>query len=219
MLTTKFGWKPTDTGHYLICKPYYPPHLKKRSYSEHIIDLLLCDKNTKTEVTESGVRHGLYWSVCPLCFIIQLSSLSQKEVFRIIKAPWFSVCTVYEGSYSGISIYLSRNVRFLIFTVRHLWSRIKFHINNVIYFRINRSCELSFFLHLFLVNHGPDTLFPTWIFSHGSFEKKNWSELFMWDPCCTPAPHMADCMYVYSVPVFICGTSPPPGVTAESRAF
>jgi hypothetical protein len=24
----------------------------------------------------------------------------------------------------------------------------------------------------------------------------------MWDPCCTLAPHVADCMYV----VFICGT-------------
>jgi hypothetical protein len=26
----------------------------------------------------------------------------------------------------------------------------------------------------------------------------------MWDPCCTPAPNVADCMYVYSLPVFTC---------------
>jgi hypothetical protein len=47
--------------------------------------------------------------------------------------------------YSWISIYRSHNVRFLVFIMRHLWSRIKFHINNVIYFRIHRSPDLSFF--------------------------------------------------------------------------
>jgi hypothetical protein len=28
------------------------------------------------------------------------------------------------------------------------------------------------FPHLLLINHGPDTAFPAWIFSHGLFEKK-----------------------------------------------
>jgi hypothetical protein len=51
---------------------------------------------------------------------------------------------VIHGWYSGISIYRSRNVRFLVFIVRHLWSQIKFHINNVIYFCIHRSPNLSF---------------------------------------------------------------------------
>jgi hypothetical protein len=106
--------------------------------------------------------------------------------------------------YSGISIYLPRNVCFPVFTVRHLWSWIKFHINNIISASIVPRTVV--FPHLSLVNHGPDTVFPAWIFSHGLFEKKNWSELFMWDPCCTPATHVADCMYVYSLPVFICVT-------------
>ena len=36
------------------------------------------------------------------------------------------------------SIYRSRNDRFSACTVRNFWSRIKFHINKVIYFRIHR---------------------------------------------------------------------------------
>jgi hypothetical protein len=47
-------------------------------------------------------------------------------------------------NYSGISIYRSRNVHFLVFTVHHLWFRIKFHINNVIYFCIHRSPTYRF---------------------------------------------------------------------------
>jgi len=34
MLATKLGWQPTYTGHYLSYQSNYPPHLKKRSYSE-----------------------------------------------------------------------------------------------------------------------------------------------------------------------------------------
>jgi hypothetical protein len=69
-------------------------------------------------------------------------------------------------------MYQSRNVHFLVFTMRHLWSRIEFHINNDIYFRIKRSANCRF-SHLWLVNHGPDTAFLTWNFSHRSFEKQN----------------------------------------------
>jgi hypothetical protein len=105
--------------------------------------------------------------------------------------------------YSGISVYRSRNVHFLVFIVRHLWSRIKFHINNVIYFCIHRSPDLSFSAFI-VVNHVPDTAFATWIFLHGLFVKNNWSELFMWDPCCAPAPHVADCMYVQSTRIYLC---------------
>ena len=46
--------------------------------------------------------------------------------------------------YSGTSIYRSRNDRFPACTVRHFWSRIKFHINNVIYSRIHRSPNYRF---------------------------------------------------------------------------
>jgi hypothetical protein len=70
--------------------------------------------------------------------------------------------------YSELSIYWPRNVRFLVFIVHHLCSQIKFHIN--VYFRIHRSRDVIF-PPLSLVNHGPDTAFPTWILSHGSFEK------------------------------------------------
>ena len=46
--------------------------------------------------------------------------------------------------YSGTSIYRSRNNRFPACTVRHFWSRMKFHINNVIYSRIHRSPTYRF---------------------------------------------------------------------------
>jgi hypothetical protein len=46
--------------------------------------------------------------------------------------------------YSGTSIYRSRIDCFPAFIVRHLWSRIKFHTNNVIYSRIHRSPNYRF---------------------------------------------------------------------------
>ena len=46
--------------------------------------------------------------------------------------------------YSGTSIYRSRIDRFPASTIRHFWSRIKFHINNVIYSRIHRSPNYHF---------------------------------------------------------------------------
>ena len=46
--------------------------------------------------------------------------------------------------YSGTSIYRSRNDRFPTCTVCHFWSRMKFHINNVIYSRIHRSPNYRF---------------------------------------------------------------------------
>jgi len=52
--------------------------------------------------------------------------------------------TVYKCIYSGTSIYRSRNYRFPARTVRHVWSRMKFHINNVIYSRIYRSPNYRF---------------------------------------------------------------------------
>ena len=47
--------------------------------------------------------------------------------------------------YSGTSIYRSRNIRFPACTVCHFWSRMKFHINNVIYSRIHRSPNYRFY--------------------------------------------------------------------------
>ena len=46
--------------------------------------------------------------------------------------------------YSGIAIYRFDIDRFSAYTVRNFWSRIKFHINNVIYFRIHRSPNYRF---------------------------------------------------------------------------
>ena len=53
---------------------------------------------------------------------------------------------LYKGQmeYSGTSIYRSHNDRFLACTVHHFWSRMKFHINNVIYSRIHRSPNYRF---------------------------------------------------------------------------
>ena len=52
--------------------------------------------------------------------------------------------TSWPHTYSGTSIYCSRNDHFPACTVRHFWSRTKFHINNVIYFRIHRSLNYRF---------------------------------------------------------------------------
>jgi hypothetical protein len=60
--------------------------------------------------------------------------------------------------YSVLSIHRLRYVRFSVFTVRHLSSRIQFHINNVIYFRIHRFPELPFSAFTTL-NNSPNTAF------------------------------------------------------------
>jgi hypothetical protein len=70
--------------------------------------------------------HQFYWPK-------QAAKGSTVEVFSI---------------YSVLLIYQPRNVRFSVFTVRHLSSRIKFHINNVIYFRIQRFQATTVFPHL-----------------------------------------------------------------------
>ena len=49
-----------------------------------------------------------------------------------------------KNKYSRTSIYRSRIDRFPASTIRHIWSRIKFHINNVIYSRIHRSPNYRF---------------------------------------------------------------------------
>jgi hypothetical protein len=129
-----------------------------------------------------------------------------KLVHGTLWTAWWcypNICNPKIIRYSGILIYRPCNFCFPIFIMRHLWSRIKFHINNVIYFRIHRSPELSFFRLYACKSRSWHSI------SHMDFLawfvwEKNWSELFMWDPCCTPAPNVADCMYVYSLPVFIC---------------
>jgi hypothetical protein len=65
---------------------------------------------------------------------------------------WLSNCETHcwklsdnlSMQYSVLSIYRPHILRFSVFTVRHLRSRIKFHISNVIYFRIHRFPELPF---------------------------------------------------------------------------
>jgi hypothetical protein len=75
----------------------------------------------------------------------QLKGESSVELYSQVCTLSPSPTSVQNIHYSGISIYRSRNVRFLVFIVHHLCSRIKFHINNVIYFCIHRSPDLSFF--------------------------------------------------------------------------
>jgi hypothetical protein len=81
-------------------------------------------------------RHGMKVNIVTLFRVIQLQSYNATA----------QVCTHLKLIiHSGISIYRSHNVRFLVFIIHHLCSRIKFHINNVIYFCIHRSPDLSFF--------------------------------------------------------------------------
>jgi len=55
--------------------------------------------------------------------------------------------------YSGTSIYRSRIDRFPASTIRHFWSPINFHINNVIYSRFHRSPNYRF--RAFIVYKSP----------------------------------------------------------------
>ena len=58
---------------------------------------------------------------------------------------WFmNIYKYFLFHYSGTSIYHSRNDRFPACTVCHLWSRMKFHINNIIYSCIHRSLNYRF---------------------------------------------------------------------------
>ena len=59
----------------------------------------------------------------------------------------WSACNCMEKkicNYSRTSIYRSRIDCFPASTIRHFWSRLKFHINNVIYSRIHRSPNYRF---------------------------------------------------------------------------
>jgi hypothetical protein len=85
----------------------------------------------------------MWWELCCLC------PLKKKYYTRMCfcNRQNTAAAQILKCVYSGISIYRPRNVRFPIFTMHHLWSRIKFHIN-VIYFRIHQApnCRFSAFI-------------------------------------------------------------------------
>ena len=60
------------------------------------------------------------------------------------KAHKYIYIYIYIYIHSGTSIYRSSNDRFPACTVRHFWSGMKFHINNVIYSRIHCSPNYRF---------------------------------------------------------------------------
>ena len=74
-------------------------------------------------------------------FIVHLFVCYQQNMEQDL--PWSAVAQ-WKNVYSGTSIYRSRNDRFPARTVRNFWSRMKFHINNVIYSRIHRSPNYRF---------------------------------------------------------------------------
>jgi hypothetical protein len=71
------------------------------------------------------------------CSTIMRSNRNENLCYFI---TLFGLITIY----SGTSFYHSRFDRFPAYTIRHFWSRIKFHINNVIYSRIHRSPNYRF---------------------------------------------------------------------------
>ena len=87
----------------------------------------LCTKFHTPNFSDSSVTDMKLEAKYNLCTDITL-------LFQILQ----KYCLNKTCTYSGISIYRSRNDRFSACTVRNFWSRIKFHINNVIYFRIHR---------------------------------------------------------------------------------
>ena len=76
--------------------------------------------------------------------------------------------------YSGISIYRSRNDRFSACTVRNFWSWIKFHINNVIYFRIHRFPNYRFSASIVCKSRSRRSISRV-----DRLKKKNWSKVFI----------------------------------------
>jgi hypothetical protein len=120
--------------------------------------------NTKKRELLKCVVAAMYsWQHCKTgtlsyrqpCHLVIINQCNGQQ--RAVAIHFFNFCWIFKNSrffvspciiYSGISIYRPRNVRFPVFTVCHLWSRIKFHINNVIYFRIHQSpnCRFSAFI-------------------------------------------------------------------------
>ena len=66
------------------------------------------------------------------------------KFWNVVWRWWFWLIMWKMMKYSGIAIYRFDIDRFSACTVRNFWSRIKFHINNGIYFRIHRSPNYRF---------------------------------------------------------------------------
>jgi hypothetical protein len=96
--------------------------------------------------------------------------------------------------YGGISIYRSRNVRFLLFIVCYLWSRIKFHINNFIHPWIHRSPDLLFFRLYRLPRE----------FSCMVRLRKKIEASYLCGIRVVHKHHAWQTVYMYSLPAFIC---------------
>ena len=76
--------------------------------------------------------------------------------------------------YSGTSFYHSHNDHFPACTVRHFWSRMKFHINNIIYSCIHRSPNYHFTALIVCKS------WSWYSISHmDHLKKKNWIEVFV----------------------------------------
>jgi hypothetical protein len=83
--------------------------------------------------------------------------------------------------YSVLSIYRPRILRFLVFTVRYLRSRIKSHINNVIFSRNHRFPEQPFSRIHSCKKRSRHSISRINFSASIDWEKKFWSEIFMWE--------------------------------------
>ena len=77
--------------------------------------------------------------------------------------------------YSGTSIYRSHNDHFPACTVCHFWSRMKFHINDVIYSHIHRSPNYRFTTLIVCKSRSPRSISRM----DRLKKKKNWNEVII----------------------------------------
>jgi hypothetical protein len=118
--------------------------------------------------------------------------------------------------YSGISIYRSRNVRFLVFIVRHLWSRIKFHVNNVTYFCIHRSPTYRFSAFITCKSRSRHSISHMDFLAGFIWEKKLKRAIYVGSVLRTQR-HVWQTVCMYSLPLFICVISTLPMWPSVSR--
>jgi len=95
------------------------------------------------------LSHISIYSCYPLSSAIQhLNILLLSTVFSYPTSQYTAAIHYLQlfhiSIHSRTSIYCSRINRFPASTIRHFWSRIKFHINNVIYSRFHRSPNYRF---------------------------------------------------------------------------
>ena len=127
-------WQDVDTSH---CS-HMPQHILNGKFHDW------WDEEVKPVIYITCNEIKYYFNLCGATNVAHIKPhLGFQKIWGFLQILK-QVITFFSFIYSGTSIYRSRNDRFPASTVRHFWSRMKFHINNVIYSRIHRSPNYRF---------------------------------------------------------------------------